>query len=88
MTRYVIWAEDCDGPGDVRYAPICDTIEEAQAWIDDWTKDMEGGEITRVWIEEEEEEEHCDECNFTWNPGYMHHMCPPSYESDEDEVKE
>ncbi len=73
MTRYVIWAEDCDGPGDVRYAPICDTIEEAQAWIDNWTKDMDGGDIRRVWIEEEFD-------------GY-HHIDIP-YEWDEDEVKE
>lgn len=57
MAKYRIWAIDCDGPGDVRYAPLCDTREEAQAWIDDWTKDMDGGDITRVWIEEEDDED-------------------------------
>lgn len=83
MPKYRIWARDCDGDGDVRYAPLCDTREEAQAWIDDWTKDMDGGEITRVWIEEEPDDEHCKECDFTWDPSYMHHMCPPDEKDDE-----
>jgi hypothetical protein len=56
MSKFVIWAIDCDGPGDVRYAPIFDNEADAQAWIDDWTKDMDGGEISRVWIEEQEDD--------------------------------
>lgn len=76
MTRYVIWATDCDGDGDIRYAPICDTREEAQEWIDNFTKDLEDSDITRIWIEEEGEE-HCEGCDVTWNSSYMHHICPP-----------
>ena len=53
MTKYVIWATDCDGPGQVLYAPTYSTEEEAQAWIDDFMKDSDG-EIRDMWIEEEE----------------------------------
>ncbi|CAB4123772.1 hypothetical protein UFOVP46_91 [uncultured Caudovirales phage] len=52
MPRYRIWAVDCDGPGDVRYAPTFDNEADAQAWIDDF--DNSDGEISRMWIEEEE----------------------------------
>lgn len=55
--KYRIWATDCDGPGDIRYAPLCDTEEEAQAWIDEFVKDLEPGDITDIWIEEEGEDD-------------------------------
>ena len=80
---YTIWATDCDGPGDIRYAPTFDSKEEAQKWIDEFTKDLDGGDISEIWIEEEDGEEHCEDCNFTWDPSYMHHMCPPIEEEDD-----
>ena len=56
MTKYRIWAVDCDGPGDIRYAPLCDTEEEAQAWVDNFMSDGDT-EIQRIWIEKEEDDE-------------------------------
>jgi hypothetical protein len=50
MSRYVIWGVDCDGPGRIMYAPVCDTVEEAEAWI----ADFEDDEIRDIWIEEEQ----------------------------------
>ena len=52
MPLYRIWAVDCDGPGDIRYAPTFDTEAEAQEWIDNF--DNSDGEISRIWIEERE----------------------------------
>jgi hypothetical protein len=51
MSKFRIWATDCDGPGNVWYAPLFDSEEKAQAWIDDF--DNSDGEIRRMWIEEE-----------------------------------
>lgn len=56
MPRFRIWAIDCDGPGDIRYAPTFDNEADAQAWIDDFMAD-DDGEIQRIWIEEEEDNE-------------------------------
>lgn len=56
MPLYRIWAIDCDGPGDIRYAPTFDNEAEAQAWIDKFVE-SDPGDITRIWIEEEEDDE-------------------------------
>ena len=56
MPLYRIWAVDCDGPGDIRYAPTFDNEEDAQAWIDDFMSDGDT-DIQRIWIEEEEDDE-------------------------------
>lgn len=55
MAKYTIWAIDCDGPGDIRYAPTFDNEADAQAWIDHFMEDSDG-EIQRIWIEEEEDD--------------------------------
>lgn len=53
MSTFRIWAEDCDGISDIRYAPTFDNEVDAQAWIDNFTKDMDGSDITDIWVEEE-----------------------------------
>lgn len=54
MERYVIWATDCDGSSPYSFAPKFDTLEEAEAWVDEWERKWaEGEDITRMWVEEE-----------------------------------
>lgn len=54
MAKFTIWAIDCDGVGDIRYAPTFDNEAEAQAWINHFMEDSDG-EIQRIWIEETED---------------------------------
>lgn len=63
-TIYRVWAVDCDGPGDIRYAPTFDTEQEGWAWIEDFMQDNDG-EIQRIWLEEEE-----------WNCSHDKTVCP------------
>lgn len=83
IKTYQIWAKDCDGEGEVLWAPQFDDEQKAQKFIDEVIFGEEAdGDIISAWVEELKENKYCKECNYSWNPNYMHHMCPDVYESE------
>jgi hypothetical protein len=49
ITRYYIVGRDCDGVGEILWAPSFDTEEEAQEYVD--TKIEFDSDLTEAWVE-------------------------------------